>query len=163
MAHSYRRLAYEDPITRGPNRRAFDERLAFLADSAEAPRATILMLDLDRFKQVNDNFGHAAGDTVLRKVFEAVEASLRDGDFAARLGGDEFASLLPHTGSAAAEKVAGRILAAVRSIGGAANLTATIGLAPLCGGPRQAMLEADLALYRAKADGGDSVGVADQE
>jgi diguanylate cyclase (GGDEF)-like protein len=52
---------------------------------------TILMLDLDRFKQVNDNFGHAAGDEVLRKVFEAVEASLREGDFAARLGGDEFA------------------------------------------------------------------------
>ena len=163
MAHSYRRLAYEDTITRGPNRRAFDERLAFLADSPEASRVTILMLDLDRFKQVNDNFGHAAGDTVLRKVFEAVESSLRDGDFAARLGGDEFASLLPHTGIAEAEKVAGRILAAVRTIGGEASLTATIGLAPLCGGPRRAMLEADLALYRAKADGGNSIGIADRD
>ena len=163
MAHSYRRLAYEDTITRGPNRRAFDEHLAFLADSPEASRATILMLDLDRFKQVNDNFGHAAGDTVLRKVFEAVESSLRDGDFAARLGGDEFASLLPHTGIAEAEKVAGRILAAVRAIGGEAALTATIGLAPLRGGPRRAMLEADLALYRAKADGGDSIGFADRD
>jgi GGDEF domain-containing protein len=80
MAHSYRRLAYEDTITRGPNRRAFDERLAFLADSPEASGVTILMLDLDGFKQVNDNFGHAAGDTALRKVFEAVESSLRDGD-----------------------------------------------------------------------------------
>ena len=163
MAHSYRQLAYEDTITRGPNRRAFDERLAFLADSPEASRATILILDLDRFKQVNDNFGHAAGDTVLRKVFEAVESSLRDGDFAARLGGDEFASLLPYTAIAEAEKVAGRILAAVRSIGGEAALTATIGLAPLRGGPRRAMLEADLALYRAKADGGNSIGVADRD
>lgn len=163
MAHSYRRLAYEDTITRGPNRRAFDERLAALADSPEASRVTILMLDLDSFKQVNDSFGHAAGDTVLRKVFEAVEASLRDGDFAARLGGDEFASLLPHTGIAEAETVAGRILAAVRSIGGEARLTATIGLAPLYGGPRRAMLEADLALYRAKADGGDSIGIADRD
>jgi diguanylate cyclase (GGDEF)-like protein len=161
MAHSYRRLAYEDTITRGPNRRAFDERLALLADSPEAPRATVLMLDLDGFKQVNDNFGHAAGDLVLRKVFEAVESSLRDGDFAARLGGDEFASLLPHTGIAEAEKVADRILGAVRSIAGEATLTATIGLAPLHGGPRRAMLEADLALYRAKAAGGDSIGLAE--
>jgi diguanylate cyclase (GGDEF)-like protein len=163
MAHSYRRLAYEDTITRGPNRRAFDERLAALADSPEASRATILMLDLDRFKQVNDNFGHAAGDAVLRKVFEAVESSLRDGDFAARLGGDEFASLLPHTEIAEAETVASRILAAVRAIAGEATLTATIGLAPFCGGPRRAMLEADLALYRAKADGGDSIGIADRD
>ncbi len=163
MAHSYRRLAYEDTITRGPNRRAFDESLASLADSPEASRATILMLDLDRFKQVNDSFGHAAGDTVLREVFEAVDSSLRDGDFAARLGGDEFASLLPHTGIAEAEKVADRILAAVRAIGGETALTATIGLAPLRGGPRRAMLEADLALYRAKADGGDSIGLADPD
>jgi len=160
MAHSYRRLAYEDTITRGPNRRAFDERLAALADSPEAAQATILMFDLDRFKQVNDSFGHAAGDSVLRKVFEALVTGLRDGDFAARLGGDEFAALLPHTGIAEAEKVAGRVLAAVRSIGGEATLTATIGLAPLFGGPRRAMLEADLALYRAKADGGDSIGRA---
>jgi diguanylate cyclase (GGDEF)-like protein len=163
MAHSYRRLAYEDTITRGPNRRAFDERLAFLADSPETSGVTILMLDLDRFKQVNDNFGHAAGDKVLRKVFEAVEASLREGDFAARLGGDEFASLLPNTEIAEAQKVASRILAAVREIAGEAALTATIGLAPLLKGPRRAMLDADLALYRAKAAGGDSIGIADHD
>lgn len=163
MAHSYKRLAYEDTITRGPNRRAFDERLASLADSPEASRATILVLDLDKFKEVNDSFGHAAGDTVLRKVFEAVESSLRDGDFAARLGGDEYASLLPHTEIAEAEKVAGRVLAAIRAIGGEAALTATIGLAPLRGGPRRAMLDADLALYKAKAAGGDSIWVADRE
>lgn len=163
MAHSYRRLAYEDTITRGPNRRAFDEHLASLADSPEASRVMILMLDLDKFKAVNDSFGHAAGDTVLRKVFEAVESSLRDGDFAARLGGDEFAALLPRTEIAEAEKVASRTLAAIRTIGGEAALTATIGLAPLRGGPRRAMLEADLALYGAKADGGDSIGVANRE
>jgi diguanylate cyclase (GGDEF)-like protein len=122
----------------------------------------VLMLDLDKFKQVNDSFGHAAGDTVLRRVFAAVESSLRDGDFAARLGGDEFASLLPHTEMAEAEKVASRVLVAVRAIDGEATLTATIGIAPLREGPRRAMLEADLALYRAKADGGDSIGVADR-
>lgn len=162
MAHSYRRLAYQDAITQGPNRRAFDERLASLADSPEALRVTILMLDLDEFKQVNDSFGHAAGDAVLRKVFAAVESNLRDGDFAARLGGDEFASLLPHTEVAEAERVASRVLAAVRAIESDAPLTATIGIAPLHGGPRRAMLEADLALYRAKAAGGDSIGVSDR-
>jgi diguanylate cyclase (GGDEF)-like protein len=163
LAHSYRRLAYEDPITKGPNRRAFDERLSSLADSPEASRVAILILDLDGFKQVNDKFGHATGDAVLRKVFEAIESSHRDGDFAARLGGDEFASLLPHTEIAEAERVAGRILAATRAIDGEAPLTATIGLAPLHGGPRRAMLEADLALYRAKEAGGNSIGVADPD
>lgn len=138
------------------------EPLASLADSPEASRVMVLMLDLDKFKQVNDSFGHAAGDTVLRRVFAAVESSLRDGDFAARLGGDEFASLLPHTEMAEAEKVASRVLVAVRAIDGEATLTATIGIAPLREGPRRAMLEADLALYRAKADGGDSIGVADR-
>ena len=87
MAHSYRQLAYEDPITRGPNRRAFDERLALLADSPEASEVTILMLDLDSFKQVNDNFGHAAGDTVLRR--------------SSRLSSQAFAKVISPPGSVA--------------------------------------------------------------
>lgn len=161
MAHAYRRLAYEDPITRGPNRRAFDDRLVALEDSSEAAPVTILMLDLDHFKQVNDTFGHAAGDDVLRKVFLAIESCLREGDFAARLGGDEFALILPHTVTAAAEKIAGRLLSAIRSSDSRGSLTATIGVAPLNQGPRRAMLEADLALYRAKAEGGNSIGVAE--
>ncbi len=161
MAHSYRRLAYEDPVTRGPNRRAFDDRVAFLADSPEATPVTILMLDLDDFKRVNDTFGHAAGDAVLRDVFKAIESCLREGDFGARLGGDEFAVLLPQTNIAAAENVGARILAAIRATTGEAALTATIGIAPLHNGPRRALLAADLALYKVKADGGNSVGIAE--
>jgi len=163
MAHSYRRLAYEDAITKGPNRRAFDDRLALLSDTPEAAPVTILMLDLDSFKQVNDTFGHAAGDRALRETFKAIESCLREGDFAARLGGDEFALLLPHTEIAEAKKVAARVLAAIGSVGSEEGLTATIGIALLEGGLRRALLEADLALYRAKADGGDQVGVAGRD
>jgi diguanylate cyclase (GGDEF)-like protein len=160
MAHSYRRLAYEDPVVRGPNRRAFDDRLALLADSPEAAPVAILMLDLDAFKQVNDTFGHDAGDRVLQAVFKAFDSCLREGDLAARLGGDEFASLLPNTDIAEAERIALRVLAAVRAAGSDEEVTATIGVAALGEGPRRAMLEADLALYRMKARGGDSVGIA---
>lgn len=161
MAHAYRRLAYEDPITEGPNRRAFDDRLVVLGESPEAAPVTVLMLDLDDFKRVNDTFGHAAGDDVLRRVFLAIESCLRDGDFAARLGGDEFALILPHTAMEAAERIAGRLLSAIRLAGVEESVTGTVGIAPLDGGPRRAMLEADLALYRAKGEGGNSVGVAE--
>jgi diguanylate cyclase (GGDEF)-like protein len=164
MAHSYRRLAYEDAVTKGPNRRAFDDRLVLLAESPEAAPVAILMVDLDDFKQVNDTFGHAAGDEVLRAVFKAIDSSLREGDFAARLGGDEFAMLLPRTGIEEATRVAARTLDAIRTTGGRESpLTTTIGVAALRQGPRRAMLDADLALYRAKADGGDSIGVAEQD
>jgi MerR family transcriptional regulator, light-induced transcriptional regulator len=162
MAHSYRRLAYEDALTKGPNRRSFDDRLALLADSPDARPVTILMLDLDEFKKINDTYGHPAGDDVLRSVFKAIGSCLRDGDFAARLGGDEFALLLSRTGPAEAKEVAERVLAAIRSAGAREALTATIGVAPLVAGPRRALLEADVALYRAKAHGGDSVAVAEQ-
>jgi diguanylate cyclase (GGDEF)-like protein len=162
MAHSYRRLAYEDAVIKGPNRRAFDDRLAQLAESPEAAPVAILMVDLDDFKQVNDTFGHAAGDEALRAVFKAIDSCLREGDFAARLGGDEFASLLPRTGIKEAARVAARALGAIRTAGKRESLTATIGVAALRAGPRRAMLDADLALYRAKAEGGDSIGVADQ-
>jgi diguanylate cyclase (GGDEF)-like protein len=163
MAHSYRRLAYEDAVTKGPNRRAFDDRLVLLADSPEAAPVAILMIDLDAFKQVNDTFGHDAGDRVLREVYKAIDSCLREGDFAARLGGDEFASLLPHTGTQEAKQIATRVLSAIRTAAGQEALTATIGVAALREGPRRAMLDADLALYRAKADGGDSIGLADQD
>ena len=163
MAHAYRRLAYEDPITEGPNRRAFDDRLVVLGDSREAAPVTVLMLDLDHFKQVNDTFGHASGDEVLQKVFQAIESCLRSGDFAARLGGDEFALILPRTEIEAAERIARRLLSAIRLAATEESVTATVGVARLNRGPRRAMLDADLALYRAKDEGGDSVGVAEPD
>jgi diguanylate cyclase (GGDEF) domain len=160
MARSFKRLAYADSITKGPNRRAFDDRLALLNDSPDAAPVAMLMLDLDGFKQVNDTFGHAVGDRVLCEVAEAIEACLREGDFAARLGGDEFALLLPHTAIAEAEEVAARVLATIGAAGAEASVTATIGIASLDRDPRHTMLEADLALYGAKTAGRNQVGVA---
>lgn len=157
MAHSYRRQAHEDAITEGPNRRAFDDRLALLNDSPEAAPLMIAMLDLDHFKAVNDSHGHAAGDEVLRQVARAIESCLREGDFAARLGGDEFALLLARTDPAQAQEIAARVLEAIGSAPSVEPLSATIGLARLDGGPRRAMLDADLALYRAKGAGGNRV------
>lgn len=159
MAHSYRQLAYADSITKGPNRRAFDDRLALLNDSPEAAPVAVLMLDLDGFKHANDTLGHAAGDVVLREVYDAIESCLREADFAARLGGDEFALLLPKAETAEAEEIAERVLVAIRKAGNEASVTATIGIAPLAGDPRHTMLEADLALYAGKAAGGDQIGV----
>lgn len=156
-------LAYHDSLTGLANRSLFQQHVerALAQADREHGAVVVLFIDLDNFKQVNDTFGHAAGDDVLRRVFLAIESCLREGDFAARLGGDEFALILPHTGMIAAAKIAERLLAAIRLAGGAESLTATVGVAPLDEGPRRAMLEADLALYRAKAEGRDSIGVAE--
>lgn len=153
MTNAFRRLAHQDPITLGPNRRAFDDRLALQIEATAASPASLLMLDLDGFKQVNDTLGHGAGDDVLREVAEVIQSCLREGDFTARLGGDEFGVLLPSSDVAGAEQVTARILAAVGKAEVETNVTASIGIAPVEGGSRHTMLRADLALYDAKAAG----------
>ena len=160
LAHNYRQLAYRDPITRGPNRNAFDDRLELINDSPQEAPVVVAMLDLDGFKQVNDSLGHAAGDALLATVARAIEGCLRTRDFTARLGGDEFALLLARTELDEAGEIAGRVLAAIRDAGSAAAVTGTIGMARLDGDPRRTMLEADLALYRGKAAGRDRVELA---
>lgn len=91
-----RHLAYTDPLTGLPNRRAWDERLAASAATTGNEPATwcLALLDLDRFKEVNDCWGHAVGDEVLRHVGQRLAALTPDADFAARLGGDEFGLLI---------------------------------------------------------------------
>ncbi len=98
---SRRRLSAEaltDPLTGLPNRRAWDrtltERLDALADGTSDEKLCLAILDLDRFKPVNDSHGHAVGDEVLRAAGEAIRTGLRGDDFVARLGGDEFGLLL---------------------------------------------------------------------
>jgi diguanylate cyclase (GGDEF)-like protein len=156
-------LALHDPLTDLPNRilvldRA--EQILARARRRDVP-VTALFVDIDGFKQINDRYGHQAGDEILRHVGARLNAVLRDSDTVGRLGGDEFVMLVDELGlEAAPELVAERILDVLRQPielthgGGTVSLTASIGIAT--GRPASAealMQDADLALYKAKAIG----------
>ena len=157
------RLAAADELTDLPNRRAFADHLArTLGNDARAGRLSgVGLLDLDRFKPVNDRLGHQAGDLLLRAVGERLSAALAPGDMLARLGGDEFGLVLAGLtdGEAARLRVEGLLAAldAPFAIGGErVEISASLGLtlAPLDGGEAGTLLRhADLALLAAKADG----------
>ena len=159
--------ARHDPLTRLLNRAAFEDLLhARLAEGA-AGQAVLLALDLDHFKQVNDNAGHAAGDEVLREVAAVLQAQLRGGDHAARLGGDEFALLLSRGGLVGGLAVAQRLCDAVARIGVAhqgrwLGIGTCIGVAPLEGSATAAawLAAADRACYEAKRSGRGRASVA---
>ncbi len=155
VAHAYRRLAHEDPLTGAPNRRAFDDRINELLE-AEID-ASLILIDLDGFKQVNDLCGHAAGDNVLQRVAKLIAEEIPSDGFAARFGGDEFAVLLPHATPQAAQALASSVLAALKEDLAEKGVTATAGIAPLAGDRRQSLMNADLSLYQAKAGGGDRI------
>jgi diguanylate cyclase (GGDEF)-like protein len=168
-------LANHDSLSGLFNRRRFMEELtrevAFAQRRREA--SAVLMLDLDRFKDVNDSLGHMAGDDVLARVAELLRNRLRTTDTLARLGGDEFAVVLPGCTIHQAKGVAVEILdtltryATVRIAGMERPLTASIGIATF--GPDrertadELMIEADLAMYRAKAGGRAAIEVFDAE
>ena len=126
---------------------------------------TLVVIDLDRFKEINDRLGHAAGDEALRRFVEVVRANLREQDIFARAGGDEFRLLLPDTSPSGAYLVAERIRQAVNEITivarrGEARLSVSCGIArclPGDDGLDQATVEADDALYQAKAIGRNCV------
>ncbi|RMG43576.1 MAG: GGDEF domain-containing protein [Acidobacteria bacterium] len=163
-------LALRDPLTGLFNRRAFE---AFLDREVHAARRyrrplAVLMVDLDRFKEINDRLGHAAGDEALRCCARAVEKTIRRADVAARLGGDEFAILLPWTTARNAVQLGGRLLSALEeeplelAEPRPARLVvgASLGAADLeqAGGRASRLLElADLAMFEAKRAGGRRV------
>jgi diguanylate cyclase (GGDEF)-like protein len=127
-----RRFALCDPLTGIANRRSLLERIEY--EIARHTRGhssfALLMLDLDRFKDLNDRFGHAAGDGVLRDVAAAMERSLRGQDTVARIGGDEFCVLAPETDLPGARRLAARIESAVGEVTtGVAALRASSGVA----------------------------------
>jgi diguanylate cyclase (GGDEF)-like protein len=153
-ALDYRYLAFNDPVTELPNRRAFDDRLLELAAGARA--GILLTLDVDSFKAVNDEHGHAAGDDVLRSVGRAIRREVRPSDFVARTGGDEFAALLPGCSAGKGLEVAERVRARVKADPGH-SVTLSIGIASLSANARHAVLAADQALYAAKEAGRDRV------
>lgn len=160
-------MATTDDLTGLCNRRYFME-LAERETARVLRYATplsLLVIDLDHFKTVNDTFGHAAGDMVLRELAHVLRRELREVDIVGRLGGEEFAVLLPETELEEARRVAERLLSAIRAgrvpvKGGEARFTASIGVTAMSGreGSVGSLLKsADKAMYAAKAEGRDRV------
>jgi len=147
------RLAATDDLTGLCNRRRFREELArelARADRTGEPLA-LLLFDLDGFKQVNDCFGHDAGDGALTAVAAALEATSRATDVVARIGGDEFAVLLPATDRAGAESLAKRFAEAISAAGRENGVSASVGVAASDSSePVDLLAEADRLLYIAK-------------
>lgn len=158
--------AVTDPLTGLRNRRGFlAEAEAALARCARAGQAAaVVMVDLDRFKSINDRHGHPAGDAVLRATAASLRAGLRAGDVAGRLGGEEFVLLLPDADLDAAIATADRLRAALTAAvphPGGGRVTASFGVAPVEGlDVSPALSAADEALYRAKQGGRDRVEVS---
>ncbi|MFD2092045.1 bifunctional diguanylate cyclase/phosphodiesterase [Blastococcus deserti] len=149
--------AHHDPLTGLANRRRFIEQLEATVYGAGARACAVLMIDLDRFKEINDSFGHSVGDDLLCLVGPRLQSTLRPGDLLARMGGDEFAVLLPDADAVRAQDVAERLGAALRDAfvldGMSLHVDASIGIA-LCpdhGRDRSLLLaRADTAMYVAK-------------
>lgn len=165
MERQLEHMAYHDALTGLPNRMLFADRLgnAIAQHARRGQQLAVLYIDLDGFKPVNDNHGHAAGDTVLKVLSRRMRESLRESDTLARLGGDEFAALLTELASAEQAIVAvERLMTAVRAPvqlgadGVAAKLSSSVGIAffPADGETADALLHrADKAMYAAKESG----------
>jgi diguanylate cyclase (GGDEF)-like protein len=174
LESAFERLAHmskTDPLTALANRTHFHEVLdAFYHQARRYNRPlSVIVLDVDYFKAVNDTAGHQAGDEVLKWVGSAIEKACRKADLPARMGGDEFAVLLPETPCLDAQHVAERIRQNISGepvvVGGLTlKLTASIGVADLnCGeidGPQKMVVHADRALYAAKEAGRNRVMLA---
>ena len=156
-------LAERDPLTGAFNRRAFESRAAEALRDMAARRqpGALLLLDVDRFKTVNDSFGHAVGDRILVALTGVLEACLPRDAILARLGGDEFVILVPGLDAAAASRVGAAIRDRMAREGGRGlptGATISLGAALFTGGPAgldTLMALADTALYEAKANGRD--------
>lgn len=173
LEQTLRLLATTDPLTGMFNRRHFFELVG-----AEIERSrryghslSLLMVDIDHFKRINDSYGHEAGDEALRILAGIFKDVLREADIDARLGGEEFGIALPETGKAAAAAVAERLRQAARSSPVMANgeifrFSLSIGVTELGAQEssiHQALRRADHALYRAKKSGRDRVVLADEQ
>ena len=162
------RLATRDGLTGLANRRMFEESLD--VETARSRRLgtplSLLILDVDHFKQINDTYGHPAGDAVLREIGAAVASTTKAFDVAARYGGDEFVVLLPGCSAHDAIGVAERVRAELSHEVRAAPVTVSAGVATMPDNARDAerlVAAADAALYEAKRDGRDRVHASGRE
>jgi diguanylate cyclase (GGDEF)-like protein len=165
------RQAVTDGLTELANRRQFEQALAGEISRAErfGGMLALILADLDDFKQVNDRYGHQAGDEVLRRFAAVLRETVRDVDLPARYGGEEFAVLLPQTDLAGAERLAERLRQSVaerpmtKRPGALVAVTASFGVAafPEAATPAALFAAADEALYRAKAAGKNRVVCAE--
>lgn len=156
-------MTLTDTLTGVPNRRALDEDLGRICHLANRHNEnhSLILVDLDHFKAVNDTHGHLIGDQVLRMSADGLTRTLRNSDRVYRFGGEEFAVLLPHTDAPHAREAAERIrlalasLALDRLVGAPLCITASCGVATHLAGesPEQWLARADEALYRAKQAG----------
>ncbi|UBM09628.1 cellulose biosynthesis regulator YedQ [Cupriavidus metallidurans] len=167
-----RTLAETDALTGLANRRVFASRFAdaYAWCKRDAVPVSLIMLDIDRFKKINDRWGHASGDVVLRTLADALRANVRNVDLPARLGGEEFAVLLPRTGIADAANLAEKLRLALQALvcepvdsddTASIRFTASFGVAQIApdepGNLDSLLMVADQRLYAAKAGGRNKV------
>ena len=161
--------AETDALTGVPNRMAYDKRLdEEIARHQRYNTDFVLMLwDIDHFKGINDTYGHAAGDKVLKVIAGVMQQQLRETDFMARYGGEEFAVILVESDIAAAKVVGEKLRQAIEALefhfrGTRVPVTASCGLAQAGAGNSEQLFErADSALYSAKQKGRNRVDIAD--
>jgi len=170
------RSGFTDVLTGWNNRRYLHVRLneELARARRDATTLTCLMLDIDHFKRVNDSFGHAAGDEVLREIANRIESQVRASDVAARYGGEEFIVLLPNTDTKSGELLAERVRKEIESIpfdlANHESLTVTASIGIACTSPQRSdadlkttgeslVARADVALYQAKFAGRNQVAI----
>lgn len=160
------RIAQTDSLTGLLNRRAFEEILAreLVRSNQIGKSVAVLLVDIDRFKQVNDRWGHQAGDEVIRRVSDSLRKTMRPCDALSRFGGEEFTILLRDVNTEQSGEIAGRLraeIAGLTDLPGEVRLTISIGVAASCpfDTSHELLRRCDEALYRSKRGGRNLVTV----
>ncbi len=166
LAEGMRQLAASDPLTGILNRRGFEQAAQPLADECQRRGwpLSVVIADIDRFKTVNDDFGHSVGDAVLQRFAAHIVSTIRSKDLFGRLGGEEFVLVLPETPGSEAVEIMEQVRRGMASVAADmlpnGGITASFGIAVLegwSGGLRETMKRADKALYRSKMEGRDRI------
>lgn len=165
--------AYTDPLTGLRNHGSFQIKLREVLSETyhKKSRSSLLMIDIDDFKKLNDTYGHQFGDQVLKRVAQTIKGSVRQGDIVARYGGEEMSVIFPHCDAGTAKLNAERIRSNIKKLvfqnndGANVRVTVSIGVSDSKGGevPENLIERADMALYNAKRTGKDKVVVFEDE